>query len=62
MIEQAGLKNARVGGVELSDRNANFVITQSAASARDVLELIEHLRGKVAERLGVELETAIEIW
>jgi UDP-N-acetylmuramate dehydrogenase len=62
LIEQAGLKNARVGGAELSDRNANFVVTRPGATSRDVLQLIEQLRGKVAERLGVELETAIEIW
>jgi len=62
LIEQAGLKNARVGAVELSDRNANFVVSQSGVSSRDVLELIEHLRDKVAERLGVDLETAIDIW
>ena len=62
LIEQAGLKNARAGAAELSDRNANFVVSQSGVSSRDVLELIEHLRDKIAERLGVELETAIDIW
>jgi UDP-N-acetylmuramate dehydrogenase len=62
LIDQAGVKNARVGKAELSDRNANFVVTETGATSRDVLQLIEHVRSRVAERLGVELETAIEIW
>ncbi len=62
LIEQAGLKGARAGAAQLSDRNANFIVTGTDASSRDVLELIDHLRGRVSERLGVELETAIDIW
>lgn len=62
LIEQAGLKGVQVGGALLSDRNANFVVTESGAKSRDVRELIEHLRSRVAERLGVELETAIDLW
>lgn len=62
MIEQAGLKGARAGGAQLSDRHANFIATESDASSGDVLELIEYVRSRVSERLGVELETALDIW
>lgn len=62
LIEQAGLKGARINDIELSDRDANFMITQPGASSRDALALIEHLRERVDERLGIELEIALEIW
>jgi UDP-N-acetylmuramate dehydrogenase len=62
VIEQAGLQSSRIGAVELSDRNVNYVVVESGASARNVLDLIELLREGVSQRLGVELETAIDIW
>ena len=62
LIEQAGLKNARIGQVTVSDRHANFLISEQGATSNDVLLLIEQIRSGVAERLGVELETEIEIW
>ncbi|MCH5375902.1 MAG: UDP-N-acetylmuramate dehydrogenase [Planctomycetes bacterium] len=62
LIEEAGLKSARVGGAEISDRNANYIVSQREATSSDVLALIEYLRERVAERLGVELQTAIDVW
>ncbi|HWC88446.1 MAG TPA: UDP-N-acetylmuramate dehydrogenase [Pirellulales bacterium] len=62
LIDQAGLKGTRIGGAEVSDRHANFIVVDSSASSQDVLRLIELVRGKVQERLGVELENEIEIW
>ncbi|NIP85162.1 MAG: UDP-N-acetylmuramate dehydrogenase [Planctomycetales bacterium] len=62
LIEQAGLKGTRVGQVVVSDRHANFMIAEQGATAADVLKLIDKVRAAVAERLGVELETEIEIW
>lgn len=62
LIEQAGLKDARVGEVYVSERHANFLITDRGATSKDVLQLIEQVRAGVAERLGVELDLEIEIW
>ena len=62
LIETAGVKTTRVGGAEVSDRHANFIITSPEATSKDVLKLIDLVRSRVAERLGVELETEIEIW
>ncbi len=62
LIEQAGLKPARVGNVGVSERDANYLIADEGATAKEVLQLIEQIRGGVAERLGVELETEIDIW
>jgi UDP-N-acetylmuramate dehydrogenase len=62
LIDQAGLKGTRIGGAEVSDRHANFIVVDSLASSQDVLRLIELVRTRVQERLGVELENEIEIW
>jgi UDP-N-acetylmuramate dehydrogenase len=56
------LKGARVGGAEVSDRHANFIIAEPDATSRDVLQLIDLVQRTVSERLGVELETEIEVW
>jgi UDP-N-acetylmuramate dehydrogenase len=62
LIEQAGLKGAKIGGAEVSQQHANFIIAREGATTQDVLRLIDKVRSQVAERLGVELETEIQIW
>jgi UDP-N-acetylmuramate dehydrogenase len=62
LIEQAGLKNHRIGQAEVSDRHANFIIADPGAGSQDVLKLIDLVRDRVMDRLGIELETEIEIW
>src|SRR4051794_36393978 len=62
LIDQCGLKGESVGGVEVSQRHANFFIAKPGATAKDVLQLIDAVRNRVAERMGVELETEIEVW
>jgi UDP-N-acetylmuramate dehydrogenase len=62
LIDQCGLKGEQVGGAEVSQRHANFFVAKPGATAKDVLQLIDVVRNRVAERMGVELETEIEIW
>ena len=62
LIEQAGLAKTRVGGAEVSDRDANYIVVHPGASARDVLRLIDLMRSRVQERFNVELERDITIW
>jgi UDP-N-acetylmuramate dehydrogenase len=62
LIDQAGLKGTRVGAVEVSQRHANFIVANEGATSQDVLRLMDIIRSRVAERLGVELETELEIW
>lgn len=62
LIDQAGLKGTRVGGAEVSDRHANFIVADKSASSADVLKLMELVRERVHERVGVELETEIQVW
>jgi UDP-N-acetylmuramate dehydrogenase len=62
LIDQCGLKGEQVGGVEVSQRHANFFVAKPGATAKDILQLIDVVRNRVAEKMGVELETEIEIW
>ena len=62
LIDQAGLKNTRYGQAVVSDRHANFIVAEAGAKSADVLQLIEVVRERVSDRLGIDLETEIEIW
>jgi len=62
LIEQAGLAGTRVGGAEVSERHANFIVVQPGASSRDVLRLIDLIRSRVQDRFHVDLELEISVW
>jgi UDP-N-acetylmuramate dehydrogenase len=62
LIEQTGLARTRVGGAEVSDRDANYFIVHPSASSRDVLRLIDLVRSQVHERFNVLLEQEITVW
>ncbi len=58
-IEQAGLKGYRIGGAEVSMLHANFIVNAGGATARDVLDLSDYVKAKVAEKFGVHLQREI---
>lgn len=62
LIEQCGLKDLSVGKARISDRHANFLVTEQGASSSEVDSLIEKVRAAVADRFGVELELEIRRW
>jgi UDP-N-acetylmuramate dehydrogenase len=62
LIDQAGLKGTRMGGAEVSDRHANFIVAHPGAKAADILQLIDRIRQRVWQQFGYELELQIQIW
>jgi UDP-N-acetylmuramate dehydrogenase len=62
LIERAGMKGARSGGAEVSDRHSNFIVAHPGATAADVLDLMEQIRVRVLEQFGTELEPQIHVW
>ncbi len=58
-IEQAGLKGYRIGGAEVSTLHANFIVNAGGATARDILDLSDYVKTKVAEKFGIELQREI---
>ncbi len=61
LIEQCGLKGYTCGGAQVSTKHAGFVVNIGSASARDVLNVIEHCRKIVFEKTGVMLEPEVKI-
>ena len=61
LIEASGLKGYRIGGAEVSEKHANFIINRDNASATDIEELIEHVRQTVMEQHGVRLIHEVRI-
>jgi len=55
LIEAAELKGFRIGGAEVSEKHANFIINRDNASAADIEELIEHVQQTVLDLHGVRL-------
>lgn len=62
LIDRAGLKGKRVGGAQVSEKHANFILTEAGTKASDVLKLINQIRDVVYEKNGVYLELEIEVW
>jgi UDP-N-acetylmuramate dehydrogenase len=61
LIETAGLKGHRIGGAEVSEKHANFIINQDHASAADIEALIGHVQRTVADVHKVDLVHEVRI-
>ena len=61
LIEQAGLKGAQIGGAQVSEKHAGFIVNIGNATAGDVLTLIERVQKTVFEHSGVHLETEVRV-
>ena len=61
LIEGAGLKGRRVGGAQVSEKHAGFIVNTGGATAADILALIRVVQDAVRAKDGVELETEVRI-
>jgi len=61
LIDELGLKGARVGGAVVSAEHGNFIVNDGKATARDILELIAILKARAKEARGIDLHTEVEI-
>jgi UDP-N-acetylmuramate dehydrogenase len=59
LIEKCGLKGQSVGGAQVSEMHANFLINKESAKSTDMLKLIEKIRTEVKEQTGFELESEV---
>lgn len=59
LIEKCGLKGYRIGGAEVSEKHAGFIINRGGATAEDVMRLIGHVKTKVFLEYSVELECEV---
>ena len=61
LIEESGLKGYTVGGAQVSEKHAGFVINKNNATATDIINLIRDVQKIVFEKHGVMLETEVKI-
>ena len=61
LIDDCGLKGLSVGGAEVSEKHAGFIINKKDATTKDILELIEKVRKIVFEKTGVTLECEVKV-
>ncbi|NOR80720.1 MAG: UDP-N-acetylmuramate dehydrogenase [Methyloprofundus sp.] len=59
LIEASGLKGFSIGGAEVSEKHANFIVNTGNAKAVDIERLIEYVQAEVARKQGVELRTEV---
>ncbi len=60
LIEQAGLKGFTVGGAQVSEKHAGFIVNINKATTTDILRLIDVIKGKVYNDFGVILEPEVK--
>lgn len=61
LVEAAGCKGLRIGTAAVSDKHANFVQADAGGSADDVRRVVDEVRRRVADGLGVELRTELQL-
>ena len=61
LIEQCGLKGRRVGGAQVSEKHAGFIVNTGGATCQDVLELISVIQKTVEEQTGTRLECEVRV-
>jgi UDP-N-acetylmuramate dehydrogenase len=62
LIEAAGCKTLRIGGVEVSGMHANYFVNEAQGSAADFVALMTEVRKRVHDRFGIELEPEVKFW
>lgn len=62
LIQKAGCQGASVGGAQVSEKHAGFVVNTGNATAADVLALIAEVQRRVREASGVTLEPEVRLW
>lgn len=60
LIESLNLKGYQIGGAQVSEKHANFIINTGDATAQDVLQLVSYLQQRVKETYGIELQTEMK--
>jgi UDP-N-acetylmuramate dehydrogenase len=61
LIDAAGLRGEAIGGAQVAEKHANFIVNRGGATARDILALIERIRERVLQHSGVELEPEVRV-
>lgn len=61
LIDELGLKGHRIGGVQVSERHANFMVNLGGGTARDIAALIRYVGSRVERERGITLELEVRL-
>lgn len=61
LIDECGLKGYKIGGAKVSEKHAGFVVNDGDATAKDIIDLIEHIKQTVYKKTGKKIELEVEI-
>ena len=61
LIEDCGLKGCQIGGAQVSEKHAGFIINKGGAKFSDVVNLIEHIKSVVSDKTGINIEREVKI-
>mgnify|MGYP002734901513 CR=1 FL=1 len=61
LIDECGLKGYQIGGAQISEKHAGFIINKGNATAEDVIKLIEYTKEQIYNKFGKIIESEIEI-
>lgn len=61
LIDECGLKGYQIGGAQISEKHAGFIINKGNATAEDVKKLIEYTKEQVYNKFGKKIEVEVEI-
>ena len=62
LLDEAGFRGKRLGGMCFSEIHANFLVNEGKGSADAALELIRSAQSAVWERFGIQLQTEVKLW
>ena len=61
LIDECGLKGTQIGGAQISNKHAGFIVNTGDATSDDVLELVELIKEEVLNKFGKEIQLEIEV-
>ena len=61
LIDECGLKGYSIGGAQVSEKHAGFIVNKNNATTKDILELIEYVKTNVKEKMEKDIELEVEI-
>ena len=60
-IEEIGYKGKIIGGAQVSEKHANFIINKGNATAKDVMELVQYTKDQIYSKFGKTIELEVEL-
>ncbi len=61
LIQQCGLKGKRIGGAQVSEKHANFIVNTGGATAADIENLVNEIRAVVRQQTGIDLHPEVKV-